>query len=1079
MNEAIPRTRSPLKVLVENNIPIESYILVKFSRDVMERLGCLVNEQIFVECPYAFVDRNELLSELPLPNREDEIVENQGELAEKSSELMKNDRSELPPLVLIGYNSSGEKLEEDPAEFVVCLTEESTNFLVQQNRFISKRWREAVFNELFKISKSQIDEDTKIDHQEIIHKKPSRSLQEIELELPIKELISRKSTHSTLLNDRDVSKVRDDCVHLVPPSYEIFHNVDILHVGQTSQTTLKSKDGFVQTWPRRLRNQCTQYELEVPKEFLNIWRYEEKIIESKEEGADEIGEDETTGGIDNEVEAEVEKTEEEIMLEEKRRNEWNKLKDFLNDRVDDILDCISFNGATNLFTNDCAKLSTESEILGQKKLYEDLEEEATLIDLKTVGERCLLSASWHSELNDIIVCAYLDKQIEEDSLIVVWSLKKPAKPIMVLDCEEKIASLSFCNVDRYTDILVGGDLDGRIVMWEIHRGFLTQENDPVFIDDAVIEPPLRKAKIASSILNPDDTGNTIMSLQWLPTWCHISPDGSFHKSTSVTSIRAQFASSSLENTITFWSLPRSLSTPASHRSPLQLNFAPIYSLSIPQDQSTSITSFCLPISRTEDTSRLNLREDNRDDLARLQQVFVGTARGQICRCTWSGVKIEDEEVVDASEIEVCEVQECCAAHDGWVRCVVKSPHLDDVMLTVGGCVFALWKEDFTRAPIFSKRNEFQYGDGCWSIARPGLIVLARLDGCFEMWDLKRRSSEPVILQTVSREVRNNMILSVNYSNVANYEQKIHRPYDTVEIQVQGFHIVNLDFEILKFQFDSFLETRSLINFPFTAIIKVTPYIFPSPTTSSKKFLAVLDGASTLRIFKEADESRKDEDLERLEWFEEFAWRETKRKLEFHRWQDEYLREHPVALKRQQERRQAEADRKRQEAREKYLKEKEIEAREEAERELRQRRVSKSVIWRQNELKRAEKIILAKKGLVPHELEEKRMPLVIEHEKRRARLEQVKEELARADEILEECVMREVPELRHIKDKAKVETEEELKDSRKLLERTKEVCEMEYQRVKDRLIEKLKQKVDEPKFDWSRIKRAENARPALS
>lgn len=102
-------------------------------------------------------------------------------------------------------------------------------------------------------------------------------------------------------------------------------------------------------------------------------------------------------------------------------------------------------------------------------------------------------------------------------------------------------------------------------------------------------------------------------------------------------------------------------------------------------------------------------------------------------------------------------------------------------------------------------------------------------------------------------------------------------------------------------------------------MQVIPYVYPSPPTSESKLLAIVEGKFNLRVFVEPNENRKDEDLERLEWFEEFAWHETKRKLDFHRWQEEYLRQHPIALRRKTEREQAEAKRRHQEAREKFLK----------------------------------------------------------------------------------------------------------------------------------------------------------------
>jgi hypothetical protein len=72
------------------------------------------------------------------------------------------------------------------------------------------------------------------------------------------------------------------------------------------------------------------------------------------------------------------------------------------------------------------------------------------------------------------------------------------------------------------------------------------------------------------------------------------------------------------------------------------------------------------------------------------------------------------------------------------------------------------------------------------------------------------------------------------------------------------------------------------------------------------------------VFSESREDRESEDLERIEWLEEFAWREAKRKYDFRSWQMDYLRQDPRALEREAERQRARADRKHEEARQQFL-----------------------------------------------------------------------------------------------------------------------------------------------------------------
>lgn len=143
-----------------------------------------------------------------------------------------------------------------------------------------------------------------------------------------------------------------------------------------------------------------------------------------------------------------------------------------------------------------------------------------------------------------------------------------------------------------------------------------------------------------------------------------------------------------------------------------------------------VTCFSFPITKNEESV-------TERDFCRLQKVFLGTNEGEVLCFTW--------------ETETSKVTSRCCAHDGMIRTMIKSPHLDDVFLTVGGRVFAIWKEDLQDEPIFRRRGDSWYGDGCWS-SRPGLVVLIRLDSCFELWDLKKRSDNPVLLQTISDKV---------------------------------------------------------------------------------------------------------------------------------------------------------------------------------------------------------------------------------------------------------------------------------------------------------------------------------------
>lgn len=215
--------------------------------------------------------------------------------------------------------------------------------------------------------------------------------------------------------------------------------------------------------------------------------------------------------------------------------------------------------------------------------------------------------------------------------------------------------------------------------------------------------------------------------------------------------RSCFATSSIDGTIFFWSLPKSLSTPSRISSSLNLTISPIYQLILEKtgDKITTripIASFLLPLAKNEESSSLSIRDQA--DLERLRKLFIGTCHGEILYCSWDSQTF----AVDAIDRESLKIIHRCEIHDGMVRCMIKCPHLDDVFLSVGGSIFAVWKEDFPRGPIFHRRSRnTRYGEGCWS-GRSAMFVLARLDGGFEIWDLRRKADEPLLVQKISGKV---------------------------------------------------------------------------------------------------------------------------------------------------------------------------------------------------------------------------------------------------------------------------------------------------------------------------------------
>lgn len=179
--------------------------------------------------------------------------------------------------------------------------------------------------------------------------------------------------------------------------------------------------------------------------------------------------------MSSEHKEEEEKTEEQLQLEETRRKAWENLNSFMEGHEAEMIDEVSFNAAQNLYKNDVANLDEGNRTSVSSESCKYYKEKISIIDLQTIGDRYLLSASWHCELDDIIVCTYLDKNVKSSSLVVLWSLLSPLQPKVILDCEEQVSTISFCPQKSYTNLIVGGCLSGKIIVWEINKHWLRTE----------------------------------------------------------------------------------------------------------------------------------------------------------------------------------------------------------------------------------------------------------------------------------------------------------------------------------------------------------------------------------------------------------------------------------------------------------------------------------------------------------------------------------------------------------------------------------------------------------------------------
>ncbi|XP_042675433.1 dynein axonemal intermediate chain 3 [Centrocercus urophasianus] len=128
--------------------------------------------------------------------------------------------------------------------------------------------------------------------------------------------------------------------------------------------------------------------------------------------------------------------------------------------------------------------------------------------------------------------------------------------------------------------------------------------------------------------------------------------------------------------------------------------------------------------------------------------IVGTEDGDIVYSNWEMKTSSNEEKI-ASKFKF--LGKKCTIHKEAVNTVQRSPFFKDIILSVGGWNFAIWKEGVTNGLILQSNCTAQrYTAGHWSLTRPGVFYIATDDGNIDIWDLLKETHKPSHSQNISK-----------------------------------------------------------------------------------------------------------------------------------------------------------------------------------------------------------------------------------------------------------------------------------------------------------------------------------------
>ena len=236
--------------------------------------------------------------------------------------------------------------------------------------------------------------------------------------------------------------------------------------------------------------------------------------------------------------------------------------------------------------------------------------------------------------------------------------------------------------------------------------------------------------------------------------------------------------------------------------------------------------------------------------------------GDFLTLRWEGFDFHKGEEITTEEgatLSFCE-----SVHDGPVTTCTRSPFIDNLVLTVGGKVIALWVEELKNHPLFLKFTEVAVTCGSWSPYRPCVFHIGRADGSIEVWDLARSSDSPVFVQSISGKVLTSiadhtlpLLDSKSLLGVGDYNKSFRLLYFPKELQVP---LVN--------------ELRTLEDLIFREVyIRKTYYVWNESflkTNAEELEKMKIKEQEAERIRKEAELEAEQEALHRAKLEEEEA-----------------------------------------------------------------------------------------------------------------------------------------------------------------------------------------------------------------
>ncbi|NXE79223.1 WDR63 protein, partial [Cochlearius cochlearius] len=406
-----------------------------------------------------------------------------------------------------------------------------------------------------------------------------------------------------------------------------------------------------------------------------------------------------------------------------------------------------------------------------------------------------------------------DKSLLQQSVILFWSFFDPVHPQIMLECPEDISCFHFSPSDP--NIIAGGCINGQVVLWDISQHEEKLQNAKTDADGIKVtavnmanasilymlqyiytspslteveqsstEPPLVRYCAVSSLQYSHK--KPVTDIHWLPDYFEDNRMGATFENRA--EICVQLVTCSPDCSVFFWDIPATKrpEQPSSEKvkekdifymppdvpdtsKHLDLCWKPLTKINLRESDTNreyapvriSLRELHYHYKTSEKVQSLNTLEvpakeslytemttPSSKNLKALESIstsfFVGTEDGEIVYSDWK-MEIDSDSAKPHTQKYTI--------HTETINTLQRSPFFKDIILSVGGRNFAIWKEGITNGPILqSSCPAGRYTAGQWSLTRPGVFFIGRDDGNIDIWDLLKKTHEPSHFQNISESM---------------------------------------------------------------------------------------------------------------------------------------------------------------------------------------------------------------------------------------------------------------------------------------------------------------------------------------